>query len=196
MTRVAIALGSNVGDRLAHLHAARAGISRRIGRVTGDSSSYETAPIGGPDQDAYLNAVVVAETHLQPRAVLDEALAIERAEGRQRRERWGPRTLDLDIVIFGDLVVDEPGLTIPHPRLLERRFVLEPLLEAWPDVTLPDGTPLEPFLDAVADQKVELYAPRIADEESFELGPKESAIIFVTVGLLAVGIWWILDLFL
>ena len=196
MTRVAIALGSNVGDRLAHLHVARTAISQRIGPVVGDSSAYETAPIGGPEQGPFLNGVVVVDTDLEPRAVLDQALAIERGAGRERGERWGPRTLDLDIILFGDTTVDEPGLTIPHPRLAERRFVLEPLIEAWPGATMPNGTPIATYLDAVADQDVELFAPRIADEDSFEMGVKESVIVFITVGLLAVGIWWLLGLFL
>jgi 2-amino-4-hydroxy-6-hydroxymethyldihydropteridine diphosphokinase len=118
------------------------------------SSIYETAPVGGPDQGAYLNAVAVVETDLAPRRLLDVMLDVERRMGRVRRERWGPRTIDLDLLLHGDSAVDEPGLTVPHPRLTERRFALEPLLEAWPEATLPDGRPLADFLEAVADQDV------------------------------------------
>jgi 2-amino-4-hydroxy-6-hydroxymethyldihydropteridine diphosphokinase len=118
------------------------------------SSIYETAPVGGPDQGAYLNAVAVVETDLAPRRLLDVMLDVERRMGRVRRERWGPRTIDLDLLLHGDSAVDEPGLTVPHPRLTERRFALEPLLEVWPEATLPDGRPLADFLEAVADQDV------------------------------------------
>jgi 2-amino-4-hydroxy-6-hydroxymethyldihydropteridine diphosphokinase len=125
------------------------------------SSIYETAPVGGPDQGAYLNAVAVVETDLAPRRLLDVMLDVERRMGRVRRERWGPRTIDLDLLLHGDSAVDEPGLTVPHPRLTERRFALEPLLEAWPEATLPDGRPLADFLEAVADQ----YVVRVASSE-------------------------------
>jgi 2-amino-4-hydroxy-6-hydroxymethyldihydropteridine diphosphokinase len=118
------------------------------------SSIYETAPVGGPDQGAYLNAVVVVETDLEPRRLLDVMLDVESRMGRVRRERWGPRTIDLDLLLYGGSAVDEPGLTVPHSRLTERRFALEPLLEAWPEATLPDGRPLADFLEAVADQEV------------------------------------------
>jgi 2-amino-4-hydroxy-6-hydroxymethyldihydropteridine diphosphokinase len=118
------------------------------------SSIYETAPVGGPDQGAYLNAVVVVETDLEPRRLLDVMLDVESRMGRVRRERWGPRTIDLDLLLYGDSAVDEPGLTVPHSRLTERRFALEPLLEVWPEATLPDGRPLADFLEAVADQEV------------------------------------------
>jgi 2-amino-4-hydroxy-6-hydroxymethyldihydropteridine diphosphokinase len=118
------------------------------------SSIYETAPVGGPDQGAYLNAVVVVETDLEPRRLLDVMLDVESRMGRVRRERWGPRTIDLDLLLYGGSAVDEPGLTVPHSRLTERRFALEPLLEVWPEATLPDGRPLADFLEAVADQEV------------------------------------------
>lgn len=125
-----------------------------VGAVVGRSSVYETAPVGGPVQGSFLNAVVVIDTARSPMALLRELLAIERIEGRERRERWGPRTLDLDILLYGREAVDVPGLTVPHPRIQERRFVVEPLLEAWPGATFPDGSPITLLPDA-ATQTVE-----------------------------------------
>lgn len=149
--RAAIALGSNVGDRLDHLRGAVRSL-RTLGTVVAASALYETAPVGGPEQGPYLNAVVVLETELPARALLDALHGLERAAGRTRDVRWGPRTLDLDLIVFGVERIDEPGLQVPHPRFRDRRFVLVPLLDAWPDATEPDGTPLAPLLDQVADQ--------------------------------------------
>lgn len=126
----------------------------RFGRVVAVSPLYETDPVGGPAQGAYLNAVVVLDTHLSPGVLLDGCLAIERTRGRERRVRWGPRTLDLDLLIYGDETVDRPGLTVPHPGLRTRRFVLQPLVDAWPNARLPDGAPLARFLADVMDQGV------------------------------------------
>ena len=128
------------------------------------SPLYETAPIGGPLQGPYLNAVVVVDTALDPATFLHRCLSIERSRGRERRERWGPRTLDLDLLLFGDAVVEEPGLSVPHPRLGERRFVLVPLLDAWPDVVLPDGTPVAGLLRDASSQEV----IRLPDERWWE----------------------------
>jgi 2-amino-4-hydroxy-6-hydroxymethyldihydropteridine diphosphokinase len=186
--RIAVALGSNLGDRKAHLERAGQELEQRIGDVVASSSLWETAPVGGPEQGTYLNAVVVMDTDLAPRTVLDELLAIERLHGRERRERWGPRTLDLDLLLYGDRVVDSPGLTIPHPRLTERRFVLEPLLEAWPEARLPDGTVLAGCLPAVADQDV----TRIGGPSR----PTSGAVVFFTVATLVLAMWWLLDLVL
>ena len=157
MARAAIGLGSNLGDRRAQL----AGAVRRLGAagtVVAVSSLYETAPIGGPAQGPFLNAVAVVETGLTPRALLDLCLAVEREAGRRRRVRWGPRSLDLDLLLYDRAVVDEPGLQVPHPRLAARRFVLEPLVEAWPEAALPDGTPVADLLAGVADQEVAVVA--------------------------------------
>ena len=126
-----------------------------LGEIEAVSALYETEPIGGSDQGSYLNAVVVLITDLTARELLDACLAIEATRGRERRERWGPRTLDLDLLLHGDSVLDEPGLTVPHPRLTQRRFVLEPLVDAWPEAALPDETPLAVFLPGVADQQAE-----------------------------------------
>ena len=111
------------------------------------SPVYETTPVGGPPQDDYFNAVVALETELSPRALLDVAQRLEATEHRVRRERWGPRTLDVDVLIVGDEVVDEPDLVVPHPRLRERAFVLVPLsdLDAeWVGTASPDQAGVRP----------------------------------------------------
>ena len=126
-----VALGSNLGDRWAHLRAAVAGLPGMVAV----SDVYETEPVGGPaGQDLYLNAVVELETDLSPRALLDVAWGLEAAAGRVRAARWGPRTLDVDILLVGDLEVDDPDLVVPHPRLWERSFVLIPLHDLAPEV--------------------------------------------------------------
>jgi 3-oxoacyl-[acyl-carrier protein] reductase len=134
-----IGLGSNLGDRQAHLDRAIQALQEHADiNVTQISSIYETEPVGGPpDQPDYLNAVVEAETDLSPEELLDELQAIERALGRVRGERHGPRTLDLDLLLYGDLVQDQPELTLPHPRMHQRGFVLEPLAEIAPGVVHP-----------------------------------------------------------
>jgi 2-amino-4-hydroxy-6-hydroxymethyldihydropteridine diphosphokinase len=127
---VYIALGSNVGDRAAHLAAARAALEALPqSRVISASSVEETEPLGTVPQGPYLNQMVAVETTLSPRVLLDALLTIERAEGRVRTERWGARTLDLDIVRFGSWRVDEPGLTVPHPQLPNRPFWQRELAE-------------------------------------------------------------------
>lgn len=118
-----VALGSNLGDRVAHLGRARAALAALPNtRVLAASDVEETAPIGPPGQGAYLNQMVALETALEPLMLLDRLHDIERAEGRVRAERWGPRTLDLDIVQFGDRIVQDPRLTLPHPELSHREF--------------------------------------------------------------------------
>jgi 2-amino-4-hydroxy-6-hydroxymethyldihydropteridine diphosphokinase len=179
-TRAAIGLGSNLGDRAAHLDAARRGLAD-LGTVVAVSPIYETAPVGGPDQGPYLNAVVVLDTDLPARRLLEACLAIEGAAGRERRERWGPRTLDLDLLLYGSETIDEPGLVVPHPRMRERRFVLAPLLDVWPDAALPDGTQLAGLLAAVADQEVR----RRDGPESRRM----AVAMFLVAGILAVLLW-------
>ena len=124
-----MSLGSNLGDRAAHLAFAVEALRSSAGiRVEAVSPLYETDPIGPPPQGAYLNAVVELRTQLPPRALLDELLAIERRAGRRRSGvRDEPRPLDLDLLLYDALVLDEPGLVLPHPRLHERAFALEPL---------------------------------------------------------------------
>ncbi|MEA3510165.1 MAG: 2-amino-4-hydroxy-6-hydroxymethyldihydropteridine diphosphokinase [Actinomycetota bacterium] len=154
MSRCAIAAGSNLGDRLEHLTTAMGGLSA-IGDIAEISSVYETAPVGGPEQDPFLNAVVLIDTARTPTALLRELLLIERSRGRVRHERWGPRTLDLDLILFDQRSIDEPGLTVPHPQIGYRRFVLEPLLEIWPDAAMPDGSRVTAVEESVWAQKIQ-----------------------------------------
>ncbi|HDK45475.1 MAG TPA: 2-amino-4-hydroxy-6-hydroxymethyldihydropteridine diphosphokinase, partial [Actinobacteria bacterium] len=136
--------------------------------VVAVSSVYETAPVGGPDQGPYLNAVAVVETDLEPYELLDSLLRIEQRTGRERTVRWGPRTLDLDLILYGDRVLDDERLTVPHPRLAQRRFVLEPLAEVWPGAVLPDGRPVTGLLSGVQDQSVSRRQQRLeARPETF-----------------------------
>lgn len=137
---VAVALGSNLGDRASHLAAAVESMAALpLTSLAAASPVIETAPVGPVDQGPYLNAAVLLRTLLTPHDLLARLLLIERARGRDRaiEPRWGPRTLDLDILLFGDRVIDELGLTVPHPRLHERRFALEPLALVWPDALVP-----------------------------------------------------------
>ncbi|HWQ32506.1 MAG TPA: 2-amino-4-hydroxy-6-hydroxymethyldihydropteridine diphosphokinase [Blastocatellia bacterium] len=134
-----IALGSNLGDRFNHLRAAAEALARHpaVSRII-CSRIYETVPVGGPEgQDAFLNAALQLETTLSARELLELLLAIERSRGRERREHWGPRTLDLDLLLYGSAIIREPGLTVPHPRLHERNFVLAPLCDLAPDLIIP-----------------------------------------------------------
>lgn len=135
-----VALGSNVGCREAHLLAGLAGLAALPGTsLLARSRFLETAPVGGPPQDSYLNAAALLRTGLDPRELLEHMQRIEVDRGRDRATelRWGPRTLDLDLIAHGDARLDEPGLTIPHPRATERLFVLEPAAEVAPDLPLP-----------------------------------------------------------
>lgn len=140
MTDAYIALGSNLGDRRATLERAVREIDGlESTRVVVRSTLIETDPVGPVAQGRYLNGVVHVQTKLTPRALLESLLAIESELGRDRTGdlRWGPRTADLDLLIFGDLQIDDPGLHVPHPRLAERRFVLEPLCEIAPGLVVP-----------------------------------------------------------
>jgi 2-amino-4-hydroxy-6-hydroxymethyldihydropteridine diphosphokinase len=134
-----IALGSNLGDRLEHLrHGARLLEVHQGLRITGKSRIFETEPVGGPDnQGAYLNAVARLESRFSARDLLNILLEVEHLRGRVRSERWGPRTLDLDLLIHGFETIDEPGLIVPHPRLHERAFVLEPLGDLVAELEVP-----------------------------------------------------------
>ncbi|MGZ4132723.1 MAG: 2-amino-4-hydroxy-6-hydroxymethyldihydropteridine diphosphokinase [Actinomycetota bacterium] len=140
MPTVTLALGANLGDRLAALQRAVEVLDAEGVHATACSRVWETAAVGGPEgQPAFLNAVVRAETSLDPDGLLEAAHAAERALGRVRDVRWGPRTLDVDVLLYDGLVRDDPALTIPHPRMTERAFVLLPLLDVDPDPVLPDG---------------------------------------------------------
>jgi len=136
MVESLIALGSNVGDRAANLRRA-IGLLRSHGEVTVVSSVYETEPMYLEDQGWFLNCVVALETRLTPGSLLDVLKGIEAAMGRERSERYGPRSVDLDILFYGEVVLSEPGLDVPHPRLAERMFVLAPLTEIRPDFVHP-----------------------------------------------------------
>jgi 2-amino-4-hydroxy-6-hydroxymethyldihydropteridine diphosphokinase len=138
MTRAAVALGSN-------LEAPEAQVERGFEeiaalpetRLIARSRLFRTAPVGYVDQPDFVNACALVETELAPRALLDALLEVEKRHGRVRMIPNGPRTLDLDIVLYGDRVIDEPGLKVPHPRAHERMFVLAPLVDVWPDAVIP-----------------------------------------------------------
>ncbi|HET6790961.1 MAG TPA: 2-amino-4-hydroxy-6-hydroxymethyldihydropteridine diphosphokinase [Actinomycetota bacterium] len=138
-----LGLGSNLGDRLTNLQAAVDLLHREPGlRVLASSRVWETAPVGGPPQPDYLNAVIRLETDLSARDLLDVAHRVEERMGRVRKERWGARSIDIDVLLFDEETIDESDLVVPHPRLAQRAFVLLPLLELVPDPVLPDGTRL------------------------------------------------------
>jgi 2-amino-4-hydroxy-6-hydroxymethyldihydropteridine diphosphokinase len=138
MARAVIGLGANLGDPVAQLRAAIAAIGRLAGtRVLAASSFYRSAPVGYAAQPDFVNAAVSIETTLEPRALLDGLKSIELASGRARTFKDAPRTLDLDILLFDDRASDEPGLTIPHPRMHERAFALAPLVEIEPEAVIP-----------------------------------------------------------
>jgi 2-amino-4-hydroxy-6-hydroxymethyldihydropteridine diphosphokinase len=131
--RAYLGLGSNLGDRAARLQDAVDGLAATDGiTVIGVSPVYETEPVGGPEQPDYLNAVVAVDTDLTPRQLLEVAQRLEGEAERERGERWGPRTLDVDVLLVGDEHVDEPDLVVPHPRLFERAFVTVPLADLDP----------------------------------------------------------------
>ena len=134
-----IALGSNLGDREKTLRAALDALDQTAGiRVTAVSSFLENPAVGGPaDSPVFLNAAAEIQTVLDARAFLDQLLRIERSLGRCRGEKWGPRTIDLDLLLFGDLIIHDPGLIVPHPLMHQRRFVLEPLAEIAPGMQHP-----------------------------------------------------------
>jgi 2-amino-4-hydroxy-6-hydroxymethyldihydropteridine diphosphokinase len=137
--RAYLGLGSNLGDRLAHLQFGLDGLAGRAGRVVAISPVYETQPVGGPPQPDFLNAVVAVETTLSPRELLDVAKALEAGAGREPpnpEKRWGPRRLDIDVLMVGDERVDEPDLVVPHPRIHQRAFVLAPLADVAPDLVV------------------------------------------------------------
>jgi 2-amino-4-hydroxy-6-hydroxymethyldihydropteridine diphosphokinase len=141
--RAYLALGSNLGDRLATLQRAVDLLGARQGiDVRRSSRVYETEPVG-PAQPDYLNAVIEVRTDLEPRELLEACLEVEAELGRVRGERWGPRSLDVDLLTYEDRTMDEPGLVVPHPRMHERAFVLVPLLELDPDPALPDGRSID-----------------------------------------------------
>lgn len=185
-TRALVALGSNLGDRGAFLRDAVVHL-RALGVLVGASSLYETEPIGGPEQDQYINAVVVLDTALTARELLEALLGIERRLGRERNARWGPRTIDLDLIAFGDDVINEPGLTVPHPRFTERRFVLEPILETFPDVVIPGHDDLRAELESLYGQQVVRVSPLATPDMTAIPGTRATLWVGSAVAVVALG---------
>ncbi|HEX2095862.1 MAG TPA: 2-amino-4-hydroxy-6-hydroxymethyldihydropteridine diphosphokinase [Solirubrobacterales bacterium] len=157
-----LGLGSNVGDRERHLRAAIATLPEHGVEVEAVSSAYETEPVGEVlDQPDFLNAAIRVRTDLEPEPLLEVCKAIEVEQGRMMEaSRHSPRPLDIDLLLLGDLELDGERLTLPHPEVTSRRFVLSPLLELDPELTLPDGTRLASALEALGpDQRVERRGP-------------------------------------
>jgi 2-amino-4-hydroxy-6-hydroxymethyldihydropteridine diphosphokinase len=156
-----LGLGSNEGDRVSALRSARDELGQRGVTVVGASSVYETAPQGELlDQPDFLNACLAIDTDLDPEELLDACKEVERVLGRvPGGQRHGPRPIDVDVLLLGDLVHRSERLTLPHPEVLARRFVLDPLLELDRGLTLPDGTLLRAHLAQVADQPVRRVGP-------------------------------------
>ncbi|MHC5352205.1 2-amino-4-hydroxy-6-hydroxymethyldihydropteridine diphosphokinase [Metapseudomonas furukawaii] len=150
MERVYIGLGSNLADPVRQLRGALNALAELSdSRLSAVSSFYASDPLGPPDQPRYMNAVACLETTLAPLQLLDALQAIEQSQGRVRKdERWGPRTLDLDILLFGQRRIDEPRLQVPHYHMHARAFVLYPLAEIAAGLVLPDGRPLQALLEA------------------------------------------------
>ncbi len=156
MKVVYLSLGSNVGDRETHLTRARERLDRDGIRLVRASSVYETEPRDFADQGWFLNQVVEVETGLFPKQLLERTQKIERALGRTPTHPKGPRTIDIDILLYGDTIISVPGLEIPHERLADRRFVLEPLAELAPELRHPrTGSAVTEMLGRVRNQKVE-----------------------------------------
>ncbi len=148
--RAVLALGSNLGDRLGYLQGAVDALAGDPGlAAVAVSPVYETAPVGGPPQPDYLNAVLLADSGLPAAGLLARCQAAEAAAQRVRGQVWGPRTLDVDVIVYGDLVSDDPGLILPHPRAHERAFVLAPWHDVDPDAVLPRWGPVAGLLAAI-----------------------------------------------
>jgi 2-amino-4-hydroxy-6-hydroxymethyldihydropteridine diphosphokinase len=150
--RVHLGLGSNLGDRASALAQARALLDRPDLRIVAVSKVYETTPWGVFDQPRFLNQVIEARTSLSPREVLERCRGVEARLGRERSARWGPRTIDVDILLYGTLQASEPDLTIPHPRLAQRAFALVPLAELDAGLRVPGAGTVRALLDALPDR--------------------------------------------
>ncbi|MNR01301.1 2-amino-4-hydroxy-6-hydroxymethyldihydropteridine pyrophosphokinase [compost metagenome] len=160
MERVFIGLGSNLAEPISQLRGALTALDELPQtHLAAVSSLYASDPLGPPDQPRYVNAVAALDTELAPLQLLDALQAIELVQGRVRKdERWGPRTLDLDILLFGQRQIDEPRLQVPHYHMHARAFVLYPLAEIAGDLRLPDGRPLQALLDACPFEGLERLA--------------------------------------
>ena len=146
--KVVIALGSNLGDRELNIDSAVAELAKII-EVTHLSTNYETDPMGGPAQPKYLNAVLIGESHLDPHELLIAMLEIENRLGRTREVHWGPRTIDIDLIVAGSEIIKTQALELPHPRAYERIFVLEPWLEIDPEAQIPGRGLVKVILDSL-----------------------------------------------
>ena len=150
--KVVIALGSNLGNREENIELSVAELNKIID-VTHLSTLYETDPVGGPQQPDYLNAVLIGESELAPRELLKAALSIESELGRVREVHWGARTIDIDLIVLGELLISSPELEIPHPRAHQRAFVLEPWLEIDPSAQIPGYGSVAQLLSALTTQE-------------------------------------------
>jgi 2-amino-4-hydroxy-6-hydroxymethyldihydropteridine diphosphokinase len=162
MSPVFLGLGANMGDRLATLQRAADLLADHGVRAVASSRVWATAPVGGPpDQPEFLNAVIEVDVDgLEPADVLEAAHNVEAELGRVRKERWGPRTIDVDVLLWGTHTSGDPDLTIPHPRMTERAFVVLPLLDVDPDPRLPDGRRVVEL--PAPDGEVRPFAPPLA----------------------------------
>jgi 2-amino-4-hydroxy-6-hydroxymethyldihydropteridine diphosphokinase len=154
VSRAYVGFGGNLGDPASTLREAALELGRRAGRVAAASPVYRSDPVGVTDQPPFLNAVAALDTELDPDALLDVLLDVEASHGRVREVRWGPRTLDLDLVSFDDVVRADARLTLPHPRAHEREFVLRPLCDIAPDLVL-SGRTARDWLESLDPQGVE-----------------------------------------
>jgi len=150
--KVVIALGSNLGNREENIELSVAELNKIID-VTHLSTLYETDPVGGPQQPDYLNAVLIGESELAPQELLKAALSIESELGRVREVHWGARTIDIDLIVLGELLISSPELEIPHPRAHQRAFVLEPWLEIDPSAQIPGYGSVAQLLSALTTQE-------------------------------------------
>lgn len=160
--RAYIALGSNLGDRDESMDRAIELLSEASGIQVGKvSPRYESKPIGPQDQDQFLNQAVEIETELSPQGLLKEAQAIENELGRERDIRWGPRSIDIDLLLFDDVVIGTPDLTLPHPRMLERAFVMVPLADLVPTLVMGNGHTVEQWADLLRrEQEIHVWNPK------------------------------------
>ena len=155
MPQAFIGLGANLGDPARQVRAGLAAIQQiPTTHLAGQSSFYLSAPLGYAEQPDFVNAVAQIQTELAPRALLDALLAIERSLGRSRSHANAPRTLDLDLLLYDSMVIDEPGLRVPHPRMHTRAFVLAPLAQIAPGIEIPGQGPIAPLLAACAGQAI------------------------------------------
>ena len=160
MARAFVGVGANLGDPAAQVRAAIAALAALPGTLLVTASSlYRTAPVGYADQPDFVNAAALLETALAPRALLEALQAIEARSGRARSFKDAPRALDLDLLLYGGEVIDEPGLAVPHPRLHERAFALAPVVEIDPAAVIPGRGPARDWLARCTDQRMERIEP-------------------------------------